>query len=498
MTQGMHADRLILSGAVSTGAGFLVRFGARILFLLVAGRLFGPVLFGAFALALAVVEASISLGGLAMKKLLFQMLDERVEQPGSPHFHTVLDAALLVFLTSAAIGAAIMAAAMLLPPTLLSPATATALFWLAPMVAGQGVLDVLLASTRWQHSIRYEVIGRSMVEPYSLLAAAAAAWFLGFREHGLLIGYWVGNTVVTLYALAGAKRCFGTFGLAGYRPRARELWHRFRFALPNTATDLLTGIFIRMDLFLVGMLLGERWAGIYGMAHQIRTPIRHVRQAFDGVLTPFVTKTLAARGAAATREALATASRFILAAQMPFVVGIVAIGVPLLELFGPGFGAGYLALLLLVIAEVVQSAFSLGDLLFVYRKPGTGLAITALSLVLGAMGALLLIPFYGIAGAALAVLIAQLVQAMLRRRLLKSQLGASVPLAHDALPLAAGAVGLAAVLLLIDRSGTHFDGRATLTLLAGLGAYGCTLAVWLKATGQSLSIRGFRAEAESS
>lgn len=493
----MHADRRILSGAVSTGAGFLVRFGARILFLLVAGRLFGPVLFGAFALALAVVEASISLGGLAMKKLLFQMLDDRAEQPGSPPFHMVLDAALLVFLTSAAIGAVIMTATVLLPPTLLSPATAAALFWLAPMIAGQGVLDVLLAATRWKQSIRYEVIGRSMVEPYSLLIAAAAAWLLGFRDHGLIIGYWVGNAVVTLYAIAGAKRCFGTFALASYRPHAHELRHSFRSALPNTASDLLTAVFIRMDLYLVGMFLGERWAGIYGMAHQIRTPIRHVRQAFDGVLTPIVTRTLAARGAAATREALATASRFILAAQMPFVVGIVAVGVPLLELFGSGFGAGYLALLLLVVAEVIQSAFSLGDLLFVYRRPGTGLAITAISLAVAAVGALLLIPIYGIAGAGLAMLIAQFLQAVLRRRLLSSQLGASVPLVHDALPLAAGAAGIAAVLLLSDRAGSHFDARAMLALLAGLGIYACTLAVWLKTTGQSLSIKGFRAEAEA-
>lgn len=490
------ADRLILRGALSTGAGFLVRFGARFVFLFIAGRLFGAALFGAFTLAIAVVEAGIGLGGLAMKKMLFQLLDAHGEASGRPAFHTVVDAALLVFLTSTALAALIMTAAWLLPPDVLSPATGTALFWLAPMIAGQGILDVILAATRWKQAIRYEVIGRSIVEPYSLVAGAAGAWLLGFEAHGLIIGYWLGNAMVTLYALAGAKRCFGDLGLSTYRIRTARLWRTFRLVLPNTGTDVVSGIYTRIDIYLVGIFLGERWAGIYGMANQVRTPVRQVRQSFDGLLIPIVTRTLPLRGAAATREALATASRFILAVQMPFAIGIAAIGIPLLELFGQGFGAGYAALLLLVTAEVIHGAYGLGDLLFVYLRPRTGFWTMLAGLAVSGAAAIILIPMIGISGGGLAVLLAQLVQAALRRHLLRSKLGASVPIAHDALPLAAGATGIAAVVLLLDTQETTFGLNPLVTLLAGLAAYAAVTAAWLKASGQSLSIRGFRAELE--
>ena len=68
-------DRLILRGAVSTGFGFAIRLGARLIFLFVAGHLFGALLFGAYSLGVATVEASVGLAGLSLKKTLFQMLD---------------------------------------------------------------------------------------------------------------------------------------------------------------------------------------------------------------------------------------------------------------------------------------------------------------------------------------------------------------------------------------------------------------------------------------
>ena len=70
------AQRLILRGGGSAALGFVIRFGARLLFVIVAGRLFGVALFGAFAIAVAVVELAVTLGGAGMKRQLFKLLDE--------------------------------------------------------------------------------------------------------------------------------------------------------------------------------------------------------------------------------------------------------------------------------------------------------------------------------------------------------------------------------------------------------------------------------------
>ena len=68
--------RTVMHGARATALGFVVRFGARILFLYLAARLFGAALFGAYALATAAVELAVAVGGIGSKRLLFKHLDE--------------------------------------------------------------------------------------------------------------------------------------------------------------------------------------------------------------------------------------------------------------------------------------------------------------------------------------------------------------------------------------------------------------------------------------
>ena len=199
--------------------------------------------------------------------------------------------------------------------------TAWPLLLVAPMIAGQALLDLFLAATRWKHRMRYEVVGRSIVEPYAATAATVAAYFAGFTETGLLIGYWAGTLLALAYAVE--RRCAAAsagFGLRRYRlPRACVRALLRESAVP-TLSDFTSALFGRLDLYLVGLFLGESPAGIYGVARQVRTPIRQVRQSFDGLLTPIVARTLAAAGPARTGEAIASASRLILAIQLAILV----------------------------------------------------------------------------------------------------------------------------------------------------------------------------------
>src|SRR5688572_3210674 len=102
MTSSREASRIIWRGSGSTAGGFVVRLGARLLFLFIAGQLFGAALFGAFSLAVAMVELGVTIGALGTKRTLFQYLDEQ-NREGRPSAHIVLDAALLVAFASAII-----------------------------------------------------------------------------------------------------------------------------------------------------------------------------------------------------------------------------------------------------------------------------------------------------------------------------------------------------------------------------------------------------------
>ena len=494
MSISPEAGRIILRGGGSAAAGFAIRLGARLVFLFVAGRLFGAALFGAFSLAVAVVELAVTVGGLGTKRTLFKFLDEHREASARPATHVLIDAALLVTGAGGLIAGAIMAAVLLLPPSMLPENTATAMFLLAPMIAGQALLDLFSAATRWKHLMRYEIVGRSIVEPYAGVAGTVAAFTLGYKEDGLLIGYWLGTMAALFYILFGTRRCFGGFRLTRYRASLGTLLAMLRGTAANTANDFLSALFARLDLYLVGILLGEGAAGIYGMARQVRTPIRQVRQSFDGLLTPIVAKTLAARGPVRTGEALASASRLILVIQLPLLIVLAAIGAPLLHAIGPAFALGYWALLLLAAAESIQGAFGLADLIFVYRRPALGLWITAASIAVGLAGGLAFIPLWGVTGAGLAVLLTYAARALHRRYVLGATFGVRVPITHSLGPLAAAAAGtLAAVLAArwAPQPPALFYASAA---ASGLAVYAALLFAWLRLTGNSLAMEGFVAE----
>ena len=266
-----------------------------------------------------------------------------------------------------------------------------------------------------------------------------------------------------------------------------SLWSRFkrifRSSLDNTAVDVLNALYTRVDLYLVGIVLGEAPAGIYGMAKQVAVPIRQVRQSFDGLLIPLVARTLAVRGSRQTGDALATATRLILAIQLPMLLAVLAVGAPVLALFGHGFEAGWWPLLLLASAEVIQAAFSIGDLIFVYLKPRLGLAITLASILIGVAAALLLIPRFGIAGGALSVFAAYTLRAIARGVALRTRFDVAVPHSHNAGPFVAAIAGAGAVLAL--------QSLPWLALAAGLAAYATVLWLWVRVRGESLSLSGF-------
>lgn len=476
-------EGLIIRGAQASAAGFAVRLAARLLFLLVAARLFGPAAFGAYAVAVATVELLVNAGGLGTKKTAFQLLEEGSDPSPRPAAHRLIDLALLVAAASLTLSLFVVAAAFLLPSTMLAPATARALIMLAPAAAGQALLDLFLAATRWKQAIRYEVVARSVVEPWVLLAGCGVAWLLGWKAQGLAIGYWCGTLAALAYAIIAARRQFGGFRMAGYRPAASVFAQTLKRSASNASTDLINGLYMRADLYLVGILLGETAAGLYGMARQIVAPLRQVRQSFDGLLIPLVAKGLATRGSGASSEGLSSATRLILILQLPYLLAVVVVGRPLLDWMGPGFEAAYAAMALLAVAETLQSAFSIGDLVFVYLRPGLGLRLTLASIGLGVAAALLLIPPFGIAGAAVSVLAAHGVRAAWRSALLRSRFEFAAPPGHQLGPIAAGALAAAI--------GVAIGSPPVLSLAASLAIYVSAILLWAKIGGHSLGLSGF-------
>jgi O-antigen/teichoic acid export membrane protein len=489
-TKENRAGRLIVRGTASSALGFGIRFGARFLFLFVAGRLFGATLFGAYSIATAVVEAAVIAGGLSTKWMLFKWLNEREAGDDRPAIHIVLDTALMVFVASGVIAAAIMALIAATPEAWFSDNTERAVFALASMIPLQALIELLLGATRWTETMRYEVVAKNVMQPYGAIVVAIAAWWLGWRGEGLFFSYIAGTIASLVYTVYGVGRCFG--GLGRYRPDLGAISRHFRAAMPTTGTELIDALYTRLDIYVVGILLGEHWAGVYGMARQLSMPIRQARQAFDGMLVPIVARTFSRSGPTSTGRSIASAARLVLIVQLAGVIVLTAIGAPLLHALGKGFGAAYGALLCLAAAEVIQGAFGLGELVLIYSRPRVAVAMTAGFMVVGVAGAMLLEPRLGLTGIALAILFSYSARAVVRRLLLRRIHAVEIPTAYWAGPVGAAAAGLAIALAIGREVGPwHGLAGAAPALLAGLAAYAILLLVWIRTSGETLLPQGF-------
>jgi O-antigen/teichoic acid export membrane protein len=482
------SGRLVLRGGGASALGYALRFAARLLVLLVAGRLFGATLFGAFTIAIAVVEAASIAGGLSTKWMLFKWLDADAKC-GRAAAHALLDALLLVLAASGLVAGLIVTGLAAAPAGTIGEETRLAILYLVPAVVLQALVEVLLAATRWTEVMRYDVIAKSVIQPLVSVAAIALLYWLGWRAVGLAWGYIVGTAAALAYAAWATRRRFGGLALRAYRPRPRLLWRRLRGALPTTGSDLIDALYARVDIYVVGILLGAHAAGIYGLARQVSLPIRQVRQAFDGMVVPLVSHTLAHGSIEQAGAALARASRLVLVLQLPVVLLLWAFGRPLLGLVGDGFVGGYAAMLCLAVAETVQGAFGLGELLLVYARPRLMMLLSAAFVALGAAAAVLLEPWLGLTGVGLSVLVSYGTRALCRRLMLRRLFGLAVESALWSGPAVAVAAAIAVTAALWPLS-------RLAAVAFGLGVYVGALATWLGRAGDRLVPDGFIAKAE--
>lgn len=487
-----HGGHLLLHGGMVSGAGYLLRIVARLIVALVAARLFGASLFGAFIVAIAVTEAAATASGLSTKWMLFKWLDSNAKEGGRPPGHVLLDSAILVACASIVFSLLILAIAF--GSSEIAPNTRFVLTLLVPVVSLQALLDLMLAATRWTHVMRFDFVAKSVIQPFASIAFAGIVYLAGAGAATLALAYVAGTFLAFAYAARSAQRRLGGFALRSYRVRPGGLGRKLRDALPTTVPDVVDSLFARADIYLVTLLLGEVASGIYGVARQISMPVRQTRQAFDGMLVPLVSRTLAVKGAAGAADATMGVSRLMLLVQAPVVI-LLAAGAPaLLSLTGQVYSDALAAVLLLAAAEWIQGAFGIGELVLVLSRPKLAVILTASCMGIAILCAFLFAPAFGITGIGLAVLVSYVARSLGRAAILRTVYSAPPPVAYWLVPAACAAAGLGVVAAFYARGAVGTNLFAATAAIAGLGAYAASLGSWIATKRVKLLPSGFALE----
>lgn len=177
----------------------------------------------------------------------------------------------------------------------------------------------------------------------------------------------------------------------------------------GTAFPLFCMAFLRMlsnqsDLLLVGLLIPDPAAvGFYSVALRLAEFSNFGLQAVNNTLAPMIAE-LHSQNRHDQLQALVTRAAYgVTGFSAAVCLGLFALGDPLLALFGPGFGAAYAPLLILLGGQLINAATgSVGYLMTMTGHQAPAARMVAVSSAVGLGLSLWLIPRFGLVGAAIA------------------------------------------------------------------------------------------------
>ncbi len=430
---------VLVSSAVNLVIAFLLR--------IVLARWLGAFDLGLYTMVITVQEIAVLIAGLgisvALTKYIAEYRDDRdrlLQTTFAAFINTIIfglvGGAILYFLSGTV-------ASIFNMPQLarLLEILAIALPFLCLLQTSLG----LLTGLRMMRNYAYLIILRVCL---MILAITTFVW-LGFGVEGTVFG-------ILLSAVGGC-----TFGLCLSRKYLRPIFQGF---FRNTKKLVLFGIQVfganavslianRADIIMIGYYLDAAKVGYYSIAVILSMFFDIIPQAIQKVSYPATTEYWSKKNHRSLQEMIDKSMKSSAWILLPLGLGVGFFTTEITTfIFGPEFIYAALPLVILLIARVIRGATiqPIGASFTGVGRPDVGLKIDALSTILNIGLNILLIPRFGIAGAAMATTISLLTGAVIFMILLPRILGVKIDARWYAL-----AMGLACISVVLFWVGTR-------------------------------------------
>ena len=249
----------------------------------------------------------------------------------------------------------------------------------------------------------------TLFRPLLAIAGFAVALALGAgagRIDHILWVLAVGYAVVAAVQLGLLLRAAGAIPVGQGEPRAevRRWWH---FALPWVALVVAGDFFFDIDLLLLAGHMPSNQLAVFGVCTRIFSLVAFGVGAVYAVTMPDMFESEALKDRNGFHRKIGEAN-LVASGLSVALLGAVLLASPLaFTLFGPEFQQGVVPLGILCVGLVVRSVFGPSQIvLSIHNRPYTALPAVGASLAVLVAANLLLVPPFGLVGAALAGLLA--------------------------------------------------------------------------------------------
>jgi O-antigen/teichoic acid export membrane protein len=369
--------------------------------------------FGLFTLAFVIASFVGSVANLGLASGIVRYGAIHAQTEGKAGIHNATMAALRILLPSATLFLIVLllTADIIANSIFGKPEIASIIRVLGLGVPFMSLQATFLAGTRAYKIMKYSVIV-GVIQPLAALVFALFALILGLGMHGVTFSYVLslilGSGLATHYyflLIAGDKRITKRF----------PAWDMLKFSLPLSFNQWIHFINERTEIFFLGLLPNAIDIGIYNVAWRVATLETMFVESLNQIVAP-LTSDLHHRKAIKQLESL-----YKTVAKWDFTFGFIvfltlwAFSEKVMTLFDPAYAIGASVLIWLGFAQLVNAGTGpCGTVLIMSGRSDLSFMNTVILLVVSIGLDLLLIPKYGLQGAAWAGAIAVILVNLLR------------------------------------------------------------------------------------
>jgi O-antigen/teichoic acid export membrane protein len=261
---------------------------------------------------------------------------------------------------------------------------------------GFGTMTPTLVIDKIARAIAQPTLAFVVVTAGWSVSALAVAWASPFAGGLALVLWWTGS----LLRRWEREPLDGAEGGAGVRHTFREFW---RFTGPRGLASVFAVAILWLDTLLLGALRSPSEAGIYAAATRYLVVGQFIGVAILQVVGPKLSELLTAGDRERARSVYAVSTSWLILCAWPLYLSMIIMAPALLSVFGSAYATAQTTLAILGGAMLVATAVGPVDMvLLMAGKSSWNLMNTLIALVANVGLNLLLIPPFGMEGAAIA------------------------------------------------------------------------------------------------
>ena len=179
----------------------------------------------------------------------------------------------------------------------------------------------------------------------------------------------------------------------------------FGLATTMVFTNSSALLYNQANLWIIGMFMSTEAVGVFGVALRLVNLVIFSLRAFSTILPPIMSSIYASDDRNELRRVVSESTRWILSISMPIILILIFEGKLILEYaFGEGFEDAYIVLVILTAGQLINAGSGLvGLLLQMTGRHKIQLKLTLFWGVISIALSFILVPLFGITGAAIAI-----------------------------------------------------------------------------------------------